>query len=280
MNTYSLNTSLPAIERCIRSQWLKDLESAATAVRHRGLKVTVAAAWDYPVHEAVVRRATSIGANLIVVETHGGRHIAPRLLRLPDWELLRHSPIPVLLVKTTSKYKRPAVLAAVDPAHSYSKPAKLDGAILQLSATFTEAFHGTLHAVHAYVPVPIGAFPDYSLSADTTARIEAQSAAEARRRFDRALSSFRVRKAHRYLLARTPSDAIEQTARDTRSAIVVMGAVSRSGIRRLMIGNTAETLIDRLTCDVLIVKPASFTSKVPQRRRGVRLAAIAAIPGM
>jgi universal stress protein E len=36
--------------------------------------------------------------------------------------------------------------------------------------------------------------------------------------------------------------------------LVVMGAVSRSGIKRLFIGSTAEEVLDRLPCDVLIVK--------------------------
>jgi universal stress protein E len=70
-----------------------------------------------------------------------------------------------------------------------------------------------------------------------------------------------------------PAAAIEQAARRTRSDIVVMGAVSRSGLKRLIIGNTAERLLGELPCDLLIVKPASFASGVPARTRGPRLVA-------
>lgn len=41
-----------------------------------------------------------------------------------------------------------------------------------------------------------------------------------------------------------------------------MGAVSRSALTRLFIGHTAERVIDTLACDVLIVKPAGFKSRV------------------
>ncbi|HSG66502.1 MAG TPA: universal stress protein [Gammaproteobacteria bacterium] len=41
--------------------------------------------------------------------------------------------------------------------------------------------------------------------------------------------------------------------------VVVMGTVSRSNIKRLLIGNTAERVLDRLPCDLLIVKPPGFT---------------------
>jgi universal stress protein E len=37
-----------------------------------------------------------------------------------------------------------------------------------------------------------------------------------------------------------------------------MGAVSRSGLKRLFLGNTAEEVLDKLSCDVLIVKPPGF----------------------
>jgi hypothetical protein len=49
-----------------------------------------------------------------------------------------------------------------------------------------------------------------------------------------------------------------------------MGAVSRSAIKRFFIGNAAERALDRLSCDVLVVKPRSFRSFV-----GVRAAATA-----
>ena len=42
--------------------------------------------------------------------------------------------------------------------------------------------------------------------------------------------------------------------------LVVMGAVSRSGLQRLFIGSTAEEVLDRLPCDVLIVKAEAIAS--------------------
>ena len=40
--------------------------------------------------------------------------------------------------------------------------------------------------------------------------------------------------------------------------VLVMGAVSRRGLKRLFLGNTAEEVLDKLPCDLLIVKPAGF----------------------
>lgn len=68
--------------------------------------------------------------------------------------------------------------------------------------------------------------------------------------------------------------AIPQVARLTRSSMVVMGAISRSGLKAAFIGNTAERVLDDLPCDLLVVKPQRFTNRVPRTKRGVRIAAM------
>jgi universal stress protein E len=99
------NESVGKFQAKRRAHYLKRLESMAEPLRRTGLNVSVEAQWDHPVHEAVVRRAMHTGADLIVAERHASRHIAPWILRYNDWELLRHSPVPVLLVKTRRTYE-------------------------------------------------------------------------------------------------------------------------------------------------------------------------------
>lgn len=275
-NTFaSGGRSVTDVQRSTRARYLSQLETVAERLRRHGLKVNVSADWDFPVYEAVVRRASRIKADLIVAERHAGRHLAPRLLHLTDWELLRLSSVPVLLVKSPRAYRRPVVLAALDPGHAFSKPANLDNEILRVGGMVTEALRGTLHAMHAYVPLPIGAVPAQALSGSMVERIEADALARARTAFERTLRKVKIPAARRHLVARHPIDAIPATARESGSAIVVMGAVSRSGLKRVFIGNTAERVLDRLTCDVLVVKPARFVSRVSRARRGVRVVASA-----
>jgi nucleotide-binding universal stress UspA family protein len=244
------------VTRARRQLALDGLERLAARLRGHGrqrrLKISVAAEWDSPAR-------------------HAGRQIAPALLHLNDWELMRRSPISVLLVKSSSLYRHPAVLAAVDPGHGRGKPARLDGEILGLGAAVTQALGGRLFAVHAYIPLPEGRHPTDALDPDTAARINAKLAAGARARFERALSGVRIARTRRLLIAQPPSEAIGEAAVRVRSAIVVMGAVARSGLRRWVLGNTAEILLDHLTCDLLIVKPPRFKSGIALRPSGARL---------
>jgi len=266
-----LNESLAAAERARRDACLARLERIARRLRRANLRVAVSAEWDYPVYEAVIREATRRHADLIVAERHGGGHLAASFLHLTDWELLRRSPLPVLLVKRSGTYRHPVVLAAVDPEHSYDKPARLDTDIARTAATLTTLLGGRLHAVHAYVPLPVTAFARGTvLSDEEVARLESRAAATAREKLGRLLRKARVPTPRLHVVGRHPADAIEQVARQSGSAIVVMGAIARSGLKRLLIGNTAEKVLDHLRCDVLVVKPARLVKAVPRSRRGAR----------
>jgi universal stress protein E len=77
----------------------------------------------------------------------------------------------------------------------------------------------------------------------------------------------------RHLVARHPVDAIPQLARTHRIDVVVMG-LARSGLKGLLIGNTAEQLVDGLPCDLLIVKPPGYSTRVPAKSRGPLLVAL------
>lgn len=267
---------ISSYEAAQRARYLKRLETMAARLRRTGLKVSVAAEWDHPIHEAVVRRAHDTGADLIVAERHAGRHVAPWLLRYSDWELLRHSPVPVLLSKTRRTYDTVKVLAAIDPAHALAKSARLDEAILRIAAQVSKAARGRLHAMHAFVPSLIDLPPSELLLPDSPARIVRGAEAVAQARFDRTLRAAHLGTlppGRRHLVARHPADAIAQVAKSLDADIVVMGLV-RTGFKGLFIGNTAERVLDELPCDLLVVKPPGFRTRVPARSRGPELVAL------
>jgi len=264
---------IAGLEKDLQRTAIVRLQAMADRLRRYGIKVSVAAEWDFPAYEAVVRRALRIKADLIVAHAHAGQHRLPSLLRLTDWELLRLSPIPVLLVKSARPYRRSAVLAAVDPAHAFAKPLQLDRQILSLGRVVSDALRGSLHAVHAYARVPISNMPEAGITPALIKRMERNTERAAKLNFDRVLKTSRITAARRYLIARDPASAIAQAVRRSRSAILVMGAVSRSGLRRLLIGNTAERILDDVHCDVLVVKPLKFRNRVPRAARGARVMA-------
>jgi universal stress protein E len=267
-------------QREVQSARREQLERLATRVRRHGIDVDVAADWDYPPYEAIIRKAQRIAADLLVVENHhgGGKHPVRWLLAYTDWELLRLCPIPVLLVKNRRLYHRPRVLAAIDPAHAHAKPANLDRQILRAGTQLVHALHGELHALHAMPPaIPlVPGLPDGPL-VDTTERALVEQAA--RRSLARAVDGFEVKHSHCHLVEGRPSEVIPRTVRRERCSIVAMGIVSRSGLKRFFIGNTAEFVMDAVTADILVVKPADFASRVPRAGRGVQVLSMPILAG-
>ncbi len=262
------------VQRDLQSRAVQRLEAMAERLRGRGsqrvLQFGVAAEWDWPSYEAVVRRAQASKADLIVADRHTGSHLGRALLHLTDWELLRRSSVPVLLVNRARAYRRPRVLAALDPAH-LEKPPGLDADILQLGESLSHALGGRLYALHAYAPLPPDTRPADILDPKRAARVRAGAAATARRRLEHGLRRTRIARARRLVIGLPPADAIEETANSLRSQMVVIGAVARSGLQRLLIGNTAERVLDRLACDLLVVKPRGFKARVARETAGVRL---------
>ena len=136
-------TRLPTCGDEVLALRQQQLEKLATRARRRGVEVQCAVEWDFPPHEAIVRRAQVCGADLIIAECHQGKRLRPWLLHLTDWELLRTSKLPVLLLKDERRWRKPVVLAAVDPSHARAKPARLDTVIVEQGMRLTRALKGS-----------------------------------------------------------------------------------------------------------------------------------------
>jgi universal stress protein E len=252
------------IEAAVRAR-KAELERLTAPLGRQGIRTRVRVRWDYPVHESIVREVLREKSDLVVAESHRHTRLSRVVLSNTDWQLIRLCPCPVLFVKTARPYDRARVLAAVDPMHAHAKPAALDAAILAAADWLARAFHGSLHAAHVYrlatpftsgvlmepVPLPV------DVSEGQLRRIRGE--------FDALLAGYGLPKARRHLRAGSAALELPSIAERVDAGVVVMGAISRSGLKRLFVGHTAERVIDRLKCDVLVLKPAGFRTPVPRR---------------
>jgi universal stress protein E len=250
------------------------LEKLAAGARRSHMKVSSHVAWDYPPHEAIERRAAAIHADLIIAECHQGRRLKPWLMHLTDWELLRVSRRPVLLLKNDRKWRDPVVLAAVDPAHAHAKPGRLDAGIVAQASSLSRATGGELQLLHANFPSGLALIAaDAASDAAAMNVVYEDLKSFGKAQFEAFAAKHRVPRNRRHLLDSDPVFAIPHMARKLGADVVVMGAVSRSGLKRVFIGNTAERILGSLPCDVLVVKPGHFPARVERAARGMRLVA-------
>jgi len=65
-----------------------------------------------------------------------------------------------------------------------------------------------------------------------------------------------------HLVKGKPSEEIPLMVKKYNVDLIVMGTVARTGIPGFIIGNTAESILARVHCSVLAIKPDGFKSPV------------------
>jgi nucleotide-binding universal stress UspA family protein len=102
------------------------------------------------------------------------------------------------------------------------------------------------------------------LSQTQVDRYVEDSRAGARKALDDLLGKSPDRTGRRFvhLLKGDPAEVIAEFAKAGGVDLIVMGTVARTGIGGLLIGNTAESTLQRVDCSVLAVKPDGFVSPV------------------
>ncbi len=244
-----------------------ELEVIAQPLRAAGIDVHVRVRWDYPPHESIVREVLREKIGLLLVGTHRHSRVARLALTNTDWQLIRSCPCPVLLVKGRQPYDNAPVLVSVDPMHTNAKPESLDMRLLEAGRDFAKLFGAPLHAAHFHsfgMPVMTGFMVE---ATPMPQQLSDEYVADVRQAFRALVKPMGLPNTRQHVRPGAPVEELPALADEIGASVVVMGAVSRSAVKRLFIGNTAESVIDALACDVLVVKPTDFRTDVPKRTR-------------
>lgn len=235
------------------------LERTANRLRRKDLDVVTKVQGGYPIHEAILQRIRQTSPDLLIIEARKHNALARFLLAQTDFELIRDCPIPLLIVKGSLAWRSPRILAALDPFHENDYTRALDSEIIRAAADMAVAAHGSVHGAHVYRPLASFALGVGKAPATPNALLAQELAheASARNSFHEYLSELGIPKARAHLACGDPVKELPVLARAVRAGLLVMGAVSRSALKRIFIGSTAEHVLDRLRCDVLLVKPHS-----------------------
>lgn len=244
----------------------QQLHALAQGLREPGLAVHSRVEWDSRPVAGIVREVLRRKPALLVVEAFRDNRAERLLFETTLHKLIETCPCPLLLIRTAYPYPpHPRVVAAVDPMHAHDKPAALDGEIAKEAAALSTALGGELHLFHARLPWAVASHqsrafrwvPDVAKDDDqvTYEHIVLARVTDLARRHD-------VADLHTHVVDGDVMDCLPSFLRADPVDIVAMGALSRSFLDRILIGNTANRLLDALDCDVLVVKPPGFRTSV------------------
>ncbi len=230
-------------------QLAENLAHLSAALQNAGYKCSSDVVWAYPRYEAVIAKANEINADLLVQHTRSYGKLEFHHLSNDSWQTVKHSAIPLLLVKNNPWHAKPKLLAAVDPMHSHHKPLEIDKRILDAALTVEERLSGELHVVHAYAEAARPFAP---------AGVLKKEHGEA---LSKLLSDYDFTAERIHFLDETAIAALQKETHDLQTDILVMGAISRSRLSEMLIGSTAEKVLDFLSVDVLVINPELATTE-------------------
>ena len=245
--------SLEQIQIANRQSLLEKLRGWTTHTPHARLEVSVDVGTPAL---AIIQRVVSNGHDLVVVND-AGHPMSPLVKRL-----LRKCPCPVWVIKP-SRTQTSSVLAAVNP---HPDEAELNGIILELAASLAERYGGDLHVAHAwslYAEEPDGTVFNFTPAISAEA-LRDETHAASKRALDELLATSTVADAPwKIHLIEGPAEHILPTlVREHGIDLLVMGTIARSGLQGVLIGNTAERVLDEVRCSVMAVKPPGFVSPI------------------
>jgi len=237
-------------------EWLK---ARLTEIDTRGVELSTHVGWGSPLCETVLARAAKIDADLIVKDTHHHPRLERALFSNTDWNLLRGFEHALWLVKTGDWPEHPVIMACVDPVQEHERPHGLDLRILDVAGSVKEVLSGDLHVVHAYPSISnsvlaISAIPGaagFPLDVSEESIVEEHQEA-----LNKLIAGHAAPGTEVHFVAGSPRDVVLEHSKITRANVVVMGVVARGALKRLMLGSTAEQVLDKLPCDVLAVRAA------------------------
>jgi universal stress protein E len=242
--------------------------AASLAASDPELIVTTEVRWDRPLEDGIVRKVLDSNTLLVAKDTHEHATLKQTLFSNTDWNLIRACPVPLLLVKPGFNPPSKHVIAAVDPLHESDTQHELDRAILTFANRLSMAFDGTLHIVHMFDPTMAIAAATNGMSpltmepAGMTQEIVQANEVSHRRAMDTLLSRAAPTQYELHFQRGNVREELPDLAKELGAGFVVLGAVERGAVGRLLIGSTAERILDRLPCDLIVVKPPRFETSV------------------
>ncbi|WP_119167597.1 universal stress protein [Algihabitans albus] len=221
----------------------------------------------------IVRAAHRLGADLVMKTTDPSPRPPIPLFASIDQHLLRKCPCPVWLLRDAAAAPV-AVVAAVDLPDDGGDNGALDGLnreILRTAAGIAALGGRPLRLLHAWSD-PLAAVVRQwaggeveARVADSTRTAEAQAQAKLQALIAAAedwlagegLSGVRLLP---HLVAGSAREALPRAVEELGAELLVIGTLARSGVAGVIIGNTAEDVLNAVDCAVVAVKPPGYVS--------------------
>lgn len=180
-----------------------------------------------------------------------------------DMQLLRKCPCPVWVVGVGERSRPKRILAAIHPDRDDPVEQALNHRIVEAARLIADLEKGAFTVLTAWSAYGESVLRSRMSPAELRMFVKA-ARASARAAFDDLLAEIGPlgRRGTVTMVKGQASKAIPSYARRHDIDLVVMGTVARGGLAGLLMGNTAEQMLNQLRCSVFALKPEGFKSPI------------------
>lgn len=239
-------------------------EARSAGINARELR-TAGKAW-----QELLREAVTSNYDLIIVGSHQQHAMGRLLLGNTGRRLVRKSPCPVWVTSPVEDGQVSRILVPTDFTDTADQAIKL-------AHSLAERLQADLHVLHSMEFHFEPQMRDLIISLNDVDEYRSQLHADASRELNQVVSRCGLDHAialdHRHI-AEGPADAmIHNAVTELGVDLVVMNTLGRTGLKGLVVGNTAEKVLNHLTCSILAIKPDDFQCPIefPARTRAQEL---------
>ncbi len=231
-----------------RQEWL---ESLIQPYRDEGLELELKVIWHGRPFESILQECQEFQHDLIIKSAHQHSLLETFIFTPTDWQLIRKSRVPVLLVKEHGWPADGNIVVALNFSNEPEQNA-LNLKLLREASQVANLVKGKLQLVNA-VPAPAvnialevpGFTPEIYNEAIHQHHVNMMADFAARHH---------IPTEQTHVLEGLPEDVLPELAQQLDAELILLGSVGRTGWSAALIGNTAEQVIDSLNCDLLVLR--------------------------
>ena len=211
---------------------------------------------------SVIRAVLVNGHDLVMKAAEGRMRRWNRLFGTGDQKLMRKCPCPVWILKPSEETHVRKILAAVDLNPTEPATESLARQIMALATSLATDEGSELHVVHAWRMAAETALRGRQIDTTDVDQMLQRMEAAHQSELDGLLEPYPYTKKTVHLVNGRAGDIIPDLAESLEADLVVIGTIGRSGVPGLLIGNTAEEILNAVDCSVLTLKPEGFETPI------------------
>lgn len=209
--------------------------------------------------EETCRQVQANDHDLVIVGTRDLSHAGRIFFGSTALKLLRNCPCPVWVARPDAYWAHQEILVPSDLSEASSNA-------LRVALDFHGLIDSRIHVLHVlegqvWPPDWYGRVAP-SVIENYIAERRSRAKKDLHEQLSRVAGPVHPAGVNIHLAEGSPDEAILKAVDDLKIDVVIMGTAARTGLERMMLGNTAERLISHLRCSLIAVKSPHFHSPI------------------